>query len=109
MIAAAAGGDASAVFLEIGAIALVLAILSRLAGRFGFTAIPLYLLAGLAVGEGGVFPLDVSHDFIGLVAEIGVLLLLLTLGLEYSSSELRHGLRTGMSAGVFDAIANFAP
>jgi len=96
-------------FIEIGAVALVLAVLARVAGRFGFTAIPLYLIAGLAVGEGGVFPLDVSHDFIALVAEIGVLLLLLTLGLEYSPAELRHGLRSGMAAGVFDAIANFLP
>lgn len=83
--------------------------LARIASRFGFTAIPLYLIAGLAVGEGGVFPLDVSHDFIELVAEIGVLLLLLTLGLEYSTVELRLGLRSGGAAGVVDAVANFSP
>jgi CPA2 family monovalent cation:H+ antiporter-2 len=109
MIAVAVNGDAPAAFIEIGAVALVLAVLSRLAGRLGFTAVPLYLVAGLAVGEGGVFPLDVSHQFIALVAEIGVLLLLLTLGLEYSSAELRHGMRTGLPAGLFDAAANFAP
>ena len=34
-------------------------------------------------------PLDVSADFIQLAGEIGVLLLLLTLGLEYSADELR--------------------
>ena len=109
MILAAASAEAAAAFVEIGALALVLAALSRLAGRFGFTAIPLYLLAGLAVGEGGVFPLDVSEDFIASVAEIGVLLLLLTLGLEYSGDELRHGLRTGLGAGVADAVLNFTP
>lgn len=106
---AAASADATAAFLEIGAVALALALLSRLAGRFGFTAIPLYLLAGLAVGEGGLVPLDVSEDFIALVAEIGVLLLLLTLGLQYSADELRHGLRSGLSAGTVDAALNFAP
>ncbi len=83
--------------------------LARLAGRLGITAIPLYLLAGLAVGEGGVAPLDVSADFIQLAGEIGVLLLLLTLGLEYSGDELRHGLRTGAAPGVIDAVANFTP
>lgn len=109
MIFAAASGDAATAFIEVGAVALVLAVLARIAGRLGFTAIPLYLIAGLFVGEGGLFPLDVSHDFIRLVAEIGVLLLLLALGLEYSVDELRHGLRTGTPDGLFDAVVNFTP
>ncbi len=108
-ILAAAGGDADLIFIEIGAVALVLALLARLAGRLGITAIPFYLLAGLAVGEGGIAPLDVSAEFISLAAEIGVLLLLLTLGLEYSADELRHGLRAGAVPGAVDAAVNFAP
>ena len=106
---AAAGGDAALAFIELGAVALVLAVLARIAARLGITAIPLYLLAGLAVGEGGVVPLDVSADFIELAAQIGVLLLLFTLGLEYSAAELRDGLRTGFVPGAVDAVANFAP
>ena len=74
---AAAGPDAAKAFVEIGAVALALAVLARLAGRLGVTTIPFYLLAGLAVGEGGIAPLDVSADFIRLAGEIGVLLLLL--------------------------------
>ncbi|HEX7166605.1 MAG TPA: cation:proton antiporter [Acidimicrobiales bacterium] len=109
MMVAAAGGDAAVVFIELGAVALVLSILARVAGRLGITAIPFYLLAGLAVGEGGIAPLDLSADFIGLTAEIGVLLLLLTLGLEYTSDELRHGLRTGAVPGIVDAALNFSP
>jgi CPA2 family monovalent cation:H+ antiporter-2 len=109
MVIAATGGDASLAFIEIGAVALVLSVLARFASRLGITAIPLYLLAGLAVGEGGVAPLDVSADFIQLAGEIGVLLLLLTLGLEYSGDELRHGLRTGLVPGAIDAVANFTP
>ena len=108
-VVAATGGDASLAFIEIGAVALALSVLARLAARLGLTAIPLYLLAGLAVGEGGVAPLDVSADFIQLAGEIGVLLLLLTLGLEYSGDELRQGLRTGIIPGVIDAVANFMP
>lgn len=108
-VLAATGGDASLAFIEIGAVALVLSVLARLAGRLGITAIPLYLLAGLAVGEGGIAPLDVSADFIQLAGEIGVLLLLLTLGLEYSGDELRQGLRTGLVPGAVDAVANFTP
>lgn len=107
---AAAGGDhAATVFIEIGAVAVALAILARLAGRLGITTIPFYLLAGLAIGKGGLAPLDVSADFISLVAEIGVLLLLLTLGLEYSADELRKGLRAGFVPGAADAALNFTP
>jgi CPA2 family monovalent cation:H+ antiporter-2 len=109
ILSAAAGGEAALVFIEIGAVALVLSVLARIAGRLGITAIPLYLLAGLAVGEGGFAPLDVSADFIALTAEIGVLLLLLTLGLEYTADELRQGLRSGLVPGAVDAVVNFAP
>jgi len=94
-VLAAAAGDAPIAFLELGLVALGLAALARLAGRLGIPAIPFYLVAGLAVGEGGVAPLDVSADFISLTAEIGVLLLLLALGLEYTGDELRAGLRSG--------------
>lgn len=106
---AAASTEAARAFLEIGAVAVVLAALAGLAGRLGVTTIPFYLLAGLALGEGGVAPLDVSADFIRLVAEIGVLLLLLTLGLEYSADELRRGLRPGLLPGGVDAVLNFTP
>ena len=109
LAAAAAGGDAALAFIEIGAVAIVLSALARLAGRLAITAIPLYLLAGLLVGEGGIAPLDVSAEFIALAAQIGVLLLLLTLGLEYTGDDLRHGLRTGLMPGVVDAAANFVP
>lgn len=108
-VLAAASPDAAVAFIEIGAVAVVLAALARLAGRWRITAIPFYLLAGLAVGEGGVAPLDISEDFISLVAEIGVLLLLLALGLEYTSDELRQGLRTGLVPGATDAVTNFVP
>ena len=105
----AASGDAAIAFIEIGAVALVLSILARFAGRLGITAIPFYLVAGLAVGAGGLAPLNVSADFIQLAGEIGVLLLLLALGLEYTGDELRAGLRTGGVPGIVDAVANFGP
>ena len=77
---AAGSAEAALAFIEIGAVVLGLGLLARLAGRLGITAVPLYLIAGLAFGEGGVARLDVSEDFIALAAEIGVLLLLFTLG-----------------------------
>ncbi|MDZ7674853.1 MAG: cation:proton antiporter [Acidimicrobiales bacterium] len=109
LVVGAAGGDVALAFIEIGAVVLALAGLSRVAERLGITAIPLYLLAGLAIGEGGVATLVVSEDFISLAAQIGVLLLLFTLGLEYTGDELRTGLRTGVIPGLVDALANFLP
>jgi CPA2 family monovalent cation:H+ antiporter-2 len=104
-----ASNSAGLAFIEIGAVALALSLLARVAGRLGISAIPLYLVAGLAVGKGGIAPLAVSSDFIHLAGEIGVLLLLLTLGLEYSADELRRGLRSGAAPGVVDAAVNFTP
>ena len=104
----AGAADTAVVLIEIGAVALALAVLARLAGKLGITAIPFYLIAGLAVGQGGFAPLDVSAHFIRVVAEIGVLLLL-TLGLEYTAQELHAGLRKSFVPGVADAALNFAP
>ena len=106
MILAAGSTETAIAFLEIGAIVFGLGILSRIAGRLGMTAVPLYLIAGLAFGEGGLAELDVTEDFVSLAAEIGVLLLLFTLGLEYSDDELRSGLRTGIPPGLVDMVLN---
>jgi monovalent cation:H+ antiporter-2, CPA2 family len=100
-------GETTAAFLELGAVILALSLLARLAGRFGISAIPFYLLAGLFVGEGGVVPLDLSSEFISVAGEIGVLLLLLTLGLEYTGDDLRRGMRTGLIPAAVDFAANF--
>jgi monovalent cation:H+ antiporter-2, CPA2 family len=99
----------SAVLLELGGIILGLGILGRLAGRLGLSAIPLYLLAGLAFGQGGLLPLVTAQEFIEVGAEVGVILLLLLLGLEYSASELRGSLRAAAPAGLVDLVLNFTP
>ncbi|GAP52111.1 cation:proton antiporter [Streptomyces azureus] len=100
----------SAVFLiEFGCLILGLGLLGRLAGRFSFSPIPLYLLAGLAFGEGGLLPLVASEDFVAIGAEIGVILLLLMLGLEYTATDLVSNLKTHYPAGVVDAVLNALP
>ena len=101
--------DISLIFIELGAVVIGLAVLARIASRFGFSAIPLYLLAGLAMGNGGLLPLNLSKGFIELGAEIGVLLLLFMLGLEYTGEDLKHNLRRGFSAGAMDFLLNFPP
>ncbi|MFF7142194.1 cation:proton antiporter [Streptomyces nodosus] len=100
----------TAVFLiEFGGILLSLGLLGRLAGRMGFSPIPLYLLAGLAFGKGGLLPLDTSEEFVATGAEIGVILLLLMLGLEYTASDLVSNLKTQYPAGLVDGALNALP
>lgn len=101
--------DVSLVFIELGLTIIGLSILSRLANKWGFSTIPLYLLAGLAFGKGGLAPLHFSEDFIHVGSEIGVLLLLFMLGLEYTGEELRAHLRSGVVAGCVDFALNFSP
>lgn len=100
----------SALFLiEFGAITLALGLLGRLAGRLRFSPIPLYLLAGLAFGEGGLLPLGASEEFVAIGSEIGVILLLLMLGLEYTASDLVTNLKTQYPAGLVDMTFNALP
>ena len=99
----------SSLFVELGLTMIGLAILARVAARWGFSVIPLYLLAGLAFGNGGIAPLHLSHDFIATGAEIGVVLLLFMLGLEYSGEELKNNLQQALPAGIADFVFNFCP
>ena len=95
--------------IEVGALLFALGMLGRIGRRFGLSPIPLYLLAGLAFGHGGFVPLSASKEFIEVGAEIGVILLLVMLGLEYSASELVGNLRSAAPAGVLDALFNALP
>lgn len=98
-----------AFLLELGGIVVGLAVLARLAARWQMPAAPLFLLAGLAFGSGGLVPLELADEFIELGAEVGVILLLFMLGLEYSAAELTAGMRRHAPAGVVDLVLNFTP
>jgi CPA2 family monovalent cation:H+ antiporter-2 len=101
--------DTTILLIEVGALLFALGMLGRLGRRVGLSPIPLYLLAGLAFGHGGLIPLSASQEFIKVGAEIGVVLLLVMLGLEYSADELVGNLRSGAAAGAFDAVLNALP
>jgi len=108
-VAANEGGGPAAVLLELGLLLAGLALLARLAVRIRLSPIPLYLVAGLAFGNGGLVPLGFAESFIETGATIGVLLLLFKLGLEYTGEELGTSLRAGWRAGVVDAVLNLIP
>ncbi|MCK2241811.1 MULTISPECIES: cation:proton antiporter [unclassified Crossiella] len=95
--------------IELGAVFFGLGLLGRLAWKIGVSPIPLYLIGGVAFGKGGIVPLTGIEEFTGIAAEIGVVLLLLLLGLEYSANELVTGLKRSWVAGVVDLVLNATP
>jgi CPA2 family monovalent cation:H+ antiporter-2 len=101
--------DTTILLIEVGALLLGLSLLGRFAVRFGLSPIPLYLLAGLIFGAGGFLPLGASEDFLAVGSEIGVILLLVMLGLEYSADELMGNLKRSRVAGFLDAMLNAVP
>ena len=101
--------EISTIFLEFGLLILGLGIIARLARRWEISAVPFYLLAGLLFGEGGLSLVDSSDALVPTLAELGVILLLLLLGLEYSGDELVQTAQRQSRSGVIDLIANSVP
>jgi CPA2 family monovalent cation:H+ antiporter-2 len=71
--------------------------------------VPLYLLGGLVLGNGSVVRLELEGSLVPTLAELGVILLLLLLGLEYSGRELVHHARQQIGPGIIDLVANSLP
>jgi CPA2 family monovalent cation:H+ antiporter-2 len=105
----AVANDMASVLMELGVMVVGLALVARFANRINLSPIPLYLIAGVAFGTGGLIPISFSEGFIEVGAEIGVILLLFMLGLEYTADELTASLRTGAPSGVVDLVLNFPP
>lgn len=95
--------------VELGLLLLLLGALGSLARRAGLSPVPLYLLGGLMLGEGGLFQVQATSSFVAAAAEIGVLLLLLLLGLDFSAAELAASLRRHSPSGVADLVLNAPP
>ncbi len=102
-------GHTAQLLLELGAVVFGMSLVGRLAGRVGLSPIPLYLLAGLAFGVGGLAPLQAPEGFFETGAEVGVVLLLLVLGLEYTADDLTGTLRRQAPIGIVDLLLNGLP
>ena len=93
---------------ELAVTVALLGILGLAASRFGLSAIPAYLFAGIILGPNEptfvslVQPSDVTH----FVSEIGLIFLLFFLGLEFSVDRLvRSGRHVGLG-GAVDLLVN---
>ncbi|MEX2447169.1 MAG: cation:proton antiporter [Solirubrobacterales bacterium] len=108
MALAALGGNA-VLLLELGALLLLLGLLARLADRASLSPIPLYLIVGLILGQLGGDPIAFSGDVIEIGAEIGLVLLLFMLGLEFTADELSDSMRRSLRPGLIDIGLNLTP
>ncbi len=106
-LAAAASSDVAGAYLELGAALLVLALAARVATRLELSPIAFYLLGGLVLGA--IDPPQLTAEFVETTANLGVVLLLFLLGLEYTPEELRANLHAHAPAGAVDAVLNFTP
>ncbi len=88
----------------------LLGILGLVASRFGLSAIPAYLLAGLLLGpnEPKVLSLISPSEVTDFVAELGIIFLLFFLGLEFTLTRISRSRRHVLFGGLFDLAANGA-
>ncbi len=86
----------------------VLAVLGLAASRFGLSAIPAYLLAGLLLGpnEPKVLALIEPSEVTDFVAQLGIVFLLFFLGLEFTHGRLTRSRRHALLGGVIDFVLN---
>ena len=108
LVAAVGSGDAP-LLIEIGALVLGIGVLARLADRVEISPIPLYLVAGLILGQISDEPLSFSGEVIETGAQIGLVLLLFMLGLEYTGEELAFSLKNALPSGLLDLALNLTP
>lgn len=108
-MASAGNAETALTLAEIGALLLSLGVLAFIASKLRFSVVPIYLLVGIVVGQGGLGLIALSQNFLDLGAQIGAILLLLLLGLEHSAPDLAKAFRERKSAGFFDLVVNFVP
>ena len=98
-----------ALLFQLGALLAALALFGAVARRYALSPIPVYLMTGLALGKGGIWPVAAAGEFVTTGAPIGVVLLLLTLGLEFSATEFASSLKRHLPSAGVDAVLNSAP
>ncbi len=97
--------------LAVGGLFAVLAVAGAVALRVGLSAIPLYVLGGMVAGPGVAgrlgLPAVPDGEVLTLLAELGIVLLLFFLGLEFSIDRLLAQRDRIGRAGLIDLGVNF--
>lgn len=95
--------------VELGFLLILLGAAGAVSLRVGLSTAPLFLLAGLLIAEGGPISLTSAEPFLDAAAAVGVVLLLLTLGLEFSTEEFANSVKRHAPSGVVDFALNAPP
>ena len=109
VFAAVVSGDIARIVLELGVLLLALGAVARLAVAWRIASAPLFLMVGLAFGDGGAVSIELSQPLIGVFAEVGLILLLLFLGLEYSAETILTEVRRHRRTALVDVMLNSIP
>jgi CPA2 family monovalent cation:H+ antiporter-2 len=93
---------------ELALTLILLGGLGLVTSRFGLSAIPAYLLAGLLLGpnEPEQLALVEPSEVTEFVAELGIVFLLFFLGLEFTLDRLVRSRRHAVLGGVIDFVSN---
>lgn len=96
--------------LELGQAFLVCAVAGAVALRIGLSVIPLYVVGGMlagpfVAGRAGL-PAVSDGELLTVLAEVGIVLLLFFLGLEFSLDRLLSARSKVTRAGVIDVVVN---
>jgi K+:H+ antiporter subunit KhtU len=93
---------------ELAATIAVLAALGLVASRFGLSAIPAYLVAGILLGpnQPELFSIVEPSEVTEFVAELGIVALLFFLGLEFSIDRVIATTRHIGLGGTIDLVVN---
>lgn len=80
---------------------------SVLAGRLAFSAIPVFIVAGILLGPSAGFPTIIEpSQGTDLLARLGIVLLLFFLGLEFSLDRITAARRMVLVGGLIDLVIN---
>jgi CPA2 family monovalent cation:H+ antiporter-2 len=93
---------------ELAVTVTALGVLGLIASRFGLSAIPAYLLAGLLLGPNEPKELSIIQpsEVTEFVAELGIVFLLFFLGLEFTLGRLARSRRHAIVGGIIDFVLN---
>lgn len=104
---------AETLLLEVGIALVALALVGAMANRVNQSVIPAYITAGILVGPyvptdvGGIsLRLVTNSEFVSTVAELGIILLLFFLGLEFSVGTLVRNYGRLTKVGAIDLLVN---
>ncbi len=92
---------------QLAIILVAVAAMSLLSERLRISAIPLFMVAGIILGPFEPFPAVIElGEPLSLLAELGVILLLFYLGLEFSLERILQARKLVLTGGVVDLLIN---